>query len=66
MRFRDFIAKTLLADTDWLVGYDENGKYIRVPKSALGIGAGASGGGSATVAVQYSANGSSWQVPTGC
>lgn len=60
MRFRDFTAKTLLADTDWLVGYDENGKYIRVPKSALGIGAGASGGGSATVAVQYSANGSSW------
>ena len=61
MRFRDFTAKTLLADTDWLVGYDENGKYIRVPKSALGIGAGTSGGGgSATVAVQYSANGSSW------
>ena len=60
MRFSDFIVKTLLADTDWLVGYDENGKYIRVPKSALGIGAGASGGGSATVAVQYSANGSSW------
>ncbi len=61
MRFRDFIAKTLLADTDWLVGYDENGKYIRVSKSALGIGAGTSGGGgSATVAVQYSANGSSW------
>ena len=60
MRFSDFIVKTLLADTDWLVGYDENGKYIRVPKSALGIGAGASGGGSATVAVQYSPNGSSW------
>lgn len=60
MRFSDFIVKTLLADTDWLVGYDENGKYIRVPKSALGIGAGASGGGSATVTVQYSANGSSW------
>ncbi len=60
MRFSDFILKTLLADTDWLVGYDENGKYIRVPKSALGIGAGASGGGSATVTVQYSANGSSW------
>lgn len=61
MRFRDFLAKTLLAETDWLVGYDENGKYIRVPKSALGIGAGASvGGGSATVAVQYSANSESW------
>lgn len=61
MRFRDFLAKTLLADTDWLVGYDADGKYIRVPKSALGIGAGTSGGGgSATVAVQYSANGSSW------
>lgn len=60
MRFRDFLPKTLLADTDWLVGYDGDGKYIRVPKSALGIGAGASGGGAATVAVQYSANGSSW------
>ena len=61
MRFRDFLPKTQLADTDWLVGYDENGNYIRVQKSALGIGAGAAGGsGSATVAVQYSANGSSW------
>lgn len=61
MKFSDFLAKTLLADTDWLVGYDENGKYIRVSKSALGIGAGASGGGgSATVAVQYSANSESW------
>lgn len=66
MRFRDFLAKTLLADTDWLVGYDADGKYIRVPKAALGTGAGTSGGGTgpsggaATVAVQYSANGSSW------
>ncbi len=61
VKFRDFIAKMLLADTDWLVGYDENGNYIRVPKSALGIGTGASGSsGSATLAVQYSANGSSW------
>ena len=60
-KFREFVPKTLLADTDWLVGYDENGKYIRVPKSALGIGTGASGSsGSATLAVQYSANGSSW------
>lgn len=60
MRFRDFVVKTVLADTDWLVGYDDNGKYIRVPKAALGAGAGSSGGGSAAVAVQYSANGGSW------
>ncbi|MBR6132041.1 MAG: hypothetical protein IKQ20_09310 [Bacteroidales bacterium] len=59
MRFRDFLMKTLLADTDYLVGYDADGNYIRVPKSALFAGAGFQSG-LATITVQYSANGESW------
>lgn len=59
MRFRDFLVKTLLADTDYLVGYDADGNYIRVPKSALFAGAGFQSG-LATITVQYSANGESW------
>lgn len=51
--------KTLLADTDYLVGYDADGNYIRVPKSALFAGEG-SQSGLATISVQYSANGNSW------
>ena len=43
--------KTLLADTDYLVGYDADGNYIRVPKSALFAGAG-SQSGLATISVQ--------------
>lgn len=49
--------KSLLADTDYLVGYNADGEYIRVPKSALPSAAGAA---AETIAVQYSANGSSW------
>lgn len=56
MKFRDFLPRTILADTDFLVGYDADGRYIRVPKSALSAGAATP----ATLTVQYSANGSSW------
>ncbi len=56
MKFRDFLLKTILADTDFLVGYNAEGEYIRVPKSALSAGAATP----ATLTVQYSANGSSW------
>lgn len=56
MKFRDFLPRTILADTDFLVGYNDDGEYIRVPKSALSAGAATP----ATLAVQYSANGESW------
>lgn len=56
MKFRDFLLRTILADTDFLVGYNADGEYIRVPKSALSAGAATP----ATLMVQYSANGSSW------
>lgn len=56
MKFRDFLRKAVLADTDYLVGYNEDGYYIRVPKSALSAGAATP----ATLTVQYSANDSSW------
>ena len=56
MKFRDFLLRTILADTDFLVGYNADGEYIRVPKSALSAGAATP----ATLTVQYSANGESW------
>ena len=55
-KFSEFLPKTILADTDFLVGYNADGEYIRVPKSALLAGAATP----ATLTVQYSANGSSW------
>lgn len=55
-KFSEFLPKTILADTDFLVGYNADGEYIRVPKSALLAGAATP----ATLTVQYSANSESW------
>lgn len=59
MRFRDFIAKTLLADTDWLVGYDNDGNYIRIRRDDLASSLTANIT-APTLMVQYASNGSSW------
>ena len=58
MRFRDFLLKTLLADTDYLVGYDADGNYIRISKADLS--AQLAGTVAQTITIQYSANGESW------
>lgn len=55
------MLKTLLADTDYLVGYDADGKYIRISKTDLAQSvAGAAAASVPTVAIQYSIDGSSW------
>ena len=59
MKFRDFLLKTLLADTDYLVGYDEDGRYIRISRSDLATSLAASVA-APTLLVQYSATGDSW------
>ena len=62
MKFRDFILKSILADTDYLVGYNADGDYIRISRDDLAASI-ASVVGSAimpTLAVKYSANGESW------
>lgn len=59
MRFRDFLVKRLLADTDYLVGYDADGKYIRINRADLAASVTA-GIAMPTLTVQYSANGNSW------
>lgn len=59
MKFRDFILKHLLADTDYLVGYDNKGDYIRISKGDLAASL-ASNVTVPTLQVQYSSNGSSW------
>lgn len=59
MKFRDFIIKTLLADTDWLVGYDADGNYIRIRRDDL-ISALTANIAAPTLMVQYASNGSSW------
>ena len=59
MRFRDFLLKRLLADTDYLVGYDAEGNYIRISKEDL-AGQLAANVSAPTLTVQYSANGESW------
>lgn len=59
MKFRDFLLKHLLADTDYLVGYDANGEYIRISKQDL-ISTLSSAVTAQTVVQQFSSNGSSW------
>ncbi|MBR4535937.1 MAG: hypothetical protein IKO62_04690 [Bacteroidales bacterium] len=59
MKFRDFLLKHLLADTDYLVGYDNKGDYIRIGKDDLAASV-ASNVTVPTLQVQYSSNGSSW------
>lgn len=59
MKFRDFLLKHLLADTDYLVGYDNKGDYIRISKDDL-VASVASNVTVPTLQVQYSSNGSSW------
>jgi hypothetical protein len=59
MKFRDFLLKRLLASTDYLVGYDEDGNYIRISKADLASSI-ASNMTIPTLQVQYSANGESW------
>lgn len=59
MKFRDFLLKQLLASTDYLVGYDADGNYIRISKSDLASSI-ASNVSVPTLNVQYSSNGSSW------
>lgn len=55
------MLKTLLADTDYLVGYDADGKYIRISKADLAQSvAGAAAALVPVVAIQYSADGSNW------
>lgn len=61
MKFRDFLLKTLLADTDYLVGYDADGNYIRISKTDLvATVASAAQAIVPVVTIQYSADGSSW------
>lgn len=59
MKFRDFTLKRLLASTDYLVGYDANGNYIRISKDDLAASV-ASNVTMPTLQVHYSANGLSW------
>ena len=59
MRFRDFLLKTLLADTDYLVGYDADGNYIRISRADLAAQMSA-GAAAPSITVQYSANGETW------
>lgn len=59
MKFRDFLLKRLLADTDYLVGYDADGHYIRISRADLATSI-ASSVTAPTLTVQYSANGDSW------
>lgn len=51
--------KRLLADTDYLVGYDADGNYIRISKVDLAAQM-SSGASAPSMTVQYSANGESW------
>lgn len=59
MKFRDFLLKHLLADTDYLVGYDADGRYIRISRADLAASVTADIA-APTLTVQYSASGSSW------
>lgn len=60
MKFTDFLMKHLLSDTDQLVGYDENGNYIRVKVSDLRTSLGVANVAAQTVQVQYSNDESIW------
>lgn len=59
MKFRDFLLKRLLADSDYLVGYNAGGEYIRISRADLAASI-AANTAAPTLAVQYSANGGSW------
>ena len=59
MKFWDFLQKNLLANKDYLVGYDNSGKYIRIKKEDL-VSSIASGVTVPTLQVQYSANSETW------
>ena len=55
------MLKHLLADSDYLVGYDADGNYIRINKADLAASVASVANITApTLSVQYSANGSSW------
>ena len=58
-KFREFLRKYLLADTDYLVGHDADGRYIRISRADLAASVAAIAAVQ-TLAVQYSANGESW------
>ncbi len=53
------MRKYLLADTDYLVGHDADGRYIRISRADLAASV-AANTTAPTLTVQYSANGSSW------
>lgn len=59
MKFRDFLLKRLLGSTDYIVGYDADGNYIRISKADLALSV-ASNVTVPTLQVQYSVNGNSW------
>lgn len=59
MKFRDFLLKRLLEDTDYLVGYNADGEYIRISRADLAASI-AANTAAPTLAVQYSAGGDSW------
>ena len=59
MKFSDFLLKQLLADTDYLVGYDSDGNYIRISKDDLASSI-AANVTVPTLQVQYSSNGTTW------
>ena len=58
-KFREFFRKYLLADTDYLVGHDADGRYIRISRADLAASV-AANTTAPTLTVQYSANGESW------
>lgn len=59
MKFRDFLLKHLLTGTDYLVGYDADGNYIRISKDDLASSI-AANVAVPTLKAQYSSNGDSW------
>ena len=52
MKFKDFILKHLLADTDYMVGYDADGRYIRISRADLAASI-AANTAAPTLTVQY-------------
>lgn len=59
MKFRDFLLRNLITETDFLVGYDENGNYIRINKNGL-VQSLVAEVPVPELVVQYSTNGSAW------
>ena len=58
-KFREFLRKFLLADTDYLVGHDADGRYIRISRDDLAASV-AANTAAPTLKVQYSVSGDSW------